>query len=80
MMRKYINQMEIRDLLSSGPFHGWECLTLRVKNNNDVYLLIKNELFMKMIIKLLIYELRTVDGNRGTANSLIEQGIHEQME
>ena len=80
MMRKHINQMETRDLLQNGPFHAWECLTLRVKNCNDVYLLVKNEGIMKKLIKMLIYELRTIDGNRNTAVPLIEQGVRDEIE
>lgn len=41
---------------------------------NDVYLVIKSEKRMEQLLKLLIFELNTVDGNRDSA-----QGIKEAL-
>ena len=61
------------------PFYAWDCLTLQFKDKNDVYIIIRNESIMTLFLKLLIYELKTIDGNRGTAEPLIRRGIHEFM-
>ena len=50
-------------------FYAWECLTLQL-DEKDVYLVIKNENCMTKLIKLLIYSLSTIDGNRDTANGI----------
>ena len=56
-------------MIAKMPFYGWECLTLQLNNRGDVYILIQNEKVMADFIKLLIYELKTMDGNAGTALS-----------
>lgn len=45
------------------PFYSWECITL-YWGIRDVNLVIRNEKRMDEFIKLLIYTLNTVDGNR----------------
>ena len=42
-------------------------------------MVIKNEELMSKFIKLLIFELRTLDGNRGTAEPLIKEGIKNHV-
>ena len=49
------------------PFYGWECLSLQLKNRGDVYFLIQNEKTMADFLKLLIFELKSLDGNAGSA-------------
>ncbi len=56
-------------MIAKMPFYGWECLTLQLKNRGDVYFLIQNEKVMADFLKLLIYELKTMDGNAGSALS-----------
>lgn len=75
LMRKHINQTTDLDLNTSAPFYAWDCLTLQTRNKGDVYLIIRDEKNMVRVLKFLIYSLRTVDGRRGTAQKLIEQGI-----
>lgn len=66
MLRKHIMMMD-KMLVASLPFYGWECLSLQLKNRGDVYILIQNEKVMADFLKLLIFELKTLDGNAGTA-------------
>lgn len=42
-------------------------------------MIIKNQDIMTKFIKLLIYELRTIDGNRDTALPLIKKGVRKMM-
>lgn len=66
MLRKHIMMMD-QMLLANLPFFGWECLSLQLKNRGDVYILIQNEKVMADFLKLLIFELKTLDGNAGSA-------------
>lgn len=79
LMRKHMNQLSTRDLTQKAPFHAWDCITINLRNKGDVYLIIKNEKILSMFLKLLIYELQTIDGQRGTALPLIHKGIRRQM-
>lgn len=67
LMRKHMIQMTKKSLMNRAPFYAWDCITLQIKNKGDLYLIIKNEEVMNMFLKLLIYEMQTLDGNRGTA-------------
>ena len=70
MLRKHINVMENEELKDPGlPFYTWECITLQL-GNRDVYIVIRNEKLMAGFIKLLIYFLQTVDGNKNSALGL----------
>jgi len=63
-LRKHlISQDDIATVAREGdiPFYYWECITLQLENK-DIYLIIRNEQRMKDFIKLLIYELKTIDG------------------
>ena len=51
------------------PFYSWECITLQL-GNRDVYIVIRNEKLMAGFIKLLIYFLKTIDGNKNSALGL----------
>ena len=71
MLRKHVNQIRRQDL-DRLPFHSWNCLTLQLAKR-DVDLVIKDEKDMDMILKFLIYSLRTIDGRRGTADSILNK-------
>lgn len=78
-MRKHMNKLSVRDLTHYAPFYAWDCVTLNLKERGDVYLIIRNEKIMTMFLKLLIYELKTIDGKRGTAEKLIKKGVRGFM-
>ena len=73
-MRKHVNQLTIKELMKL-PFYAWDCLTLSVKNKGDIYLVIRNEEVMTKFLKFLIYSLQTIDGNRATATTLLNENI-----
>ena len=58
--------MDAEDLEQDAPFYGWNCITLSIAHKWDIYLIIKNEMVMDKLIKLLIYKTNTLDGNQGT--------------
>ena len=57
------------DSSNEAQFYSWECITLDL-GKRSVNLVIKDEKIMSSFIKLLIYKLRTVDGNRNSAIKL----------
>lgn len=79
MLRKHMLLMNIKKLKENPPFYAWDCITLQIEGRPDIYLLIKNEEAMKMFIKLLIYKLDTIDGNRGTAEPVCRQILRKEM-
>ena len=70
MLRKHFNLMKVEEL-GNLPLYSWQCLTLQL-GNRDVDLVIKDEKEMDRFLKFLIHNLRTLDGNRGSANKLLD--------
>jgi hypothetical protein len=62
--------------LEEVPFYAWNCLTLCLKNRN-IDLVIKDEADMDMLLKFLIYKLKTQDGVRNSAKDMITM-LNEQ--
>jgi len=56
--------------LENVPFNSWNCITLQLPNR-DIDLVIRDEKDMEKILKFLIYNLKTVDGNKDSALKLI---------
>ena len=82
-LRKHINLTDSNDLSKNKlPFFSWECLTLNIKNRK-IYLVIKNEKMMIMLIKFLIGTLNTVDGSRGSdvgiKKALFSQAMNDEI-
>jgi hypothetical protein len=48
------------------PFYSWECLSLQLKCR-DVDLVIRDQDNMDKLLKLLIYQMDTVDGDRNSS-------------
>ena len=65
IMRKHIN-FNCGHQLEDLPFKSWNCITLQLAHR-DVDLVIKNEMDLEILLKFLIYNLKTVDGNKNTA-------------
>jgi hypothetical protein len=74
VLRKHINTIS-RDQLHKLPFYSWDCITLQLENR-DVDLVIKSEEQMTMFIKFMVYTLRTINGERGTANKILDTLLH----
>ena len=78
MMRKHLMLTDKSKLKRDAPFYAWDCITLQMKAHPDVYLVIKNEKVMTHFLKLLIYKLETIDGNRGSAIPLRNVIVKDQ--
>lgn len=52
------------------PYYNWQCLSIQLPNRN-VDLVIDKESDMDMLLKFMINSLRTVDGQRGTADKIL---------
>lgn len=70
MLRKHFNLMKAEELKDL-PFYSWQCLTLQL-GNRDVDLVIKDEQQMDCFLKYLVHNLRTLDGNRNSANKVLK--------
>ena len=70
MLRKHFNSMSKREL-SRVPFHSWNCISIDM-GRREVDLVIKCGGSMKLFIKFLVRNLRTVDGKRGSANPILD--------
>lgn len=55
--------------IETPPFFAWECLTI-VLYNREVDLVIADETQMINLLKLLVWEIRTVDGNLNSADGI----------
>lgn len=54
----------------SMPFFAWQCLSLKL-NHRDVDLVIKNQKEQNNLVKYLLYNLNTIDGNVNSANGIM---------
>ena len=70
LLRKHINSLDWKQLKDL-PFHSWDCITLQL-SHRDVDLVITNEQHMSTFIKFLVYRMKTLDGNRGSAIRALE--------
>ena len=60
------NKEECERLL---PFHIWECLTIQF-GCRDLDIVVKDEVQMELLLKFLIQETNTFDGNKNSLNFL----------
>ena len=58
------------------PFYAWECITL-VLYHREVDLVIRDEKQMTMLIKFLIYHIKTINGQKGSAIP-IRKSLYDQ--
>ena len=77
MLRKHINSMD-RQKLVTIPFHNWECITLELEFR-FIDLVIEDMSEMDCFLKYLIYTLRTIDGKRNSANSILKNMDETQI-
>lgn len=54
------------------PFYSWQCLTLQL-GHRDVDLVIKNEKDMDDILRVLVQDLNTVDGQRDSQDIVTDK-------
>ena len=77
MFRKHFNHMDDEFFKGEVPFYPWECLSIQLLDR-DVFLIIKNESLMEKFLKLLIYKIKTVDGNCNSSSG-IENALSNQI-
>lgn len=73
ILRKHICLVSIRQLCTHMSFYAWDCLTICVKNQEDICLIIKDQQLMMKIIQFLIFQLKTIDGRKDSAYPLIRK-------
>ena len=56
------------------PFFAWQCLTIQFKCR-DLDIVVKDELQMEILLKFLIMEINTFDGNRNSLDFLKHSGL-----
>ena len=78
ILRKHINSMQIEDL-DDLPFFSWQCISLELKNR-CIDLVIKDQTKMNLLLRYLIYTLRTVNGFRNSAEEIIKQVYREESD
>ena len=74
MLRKHFNSMNQKEL-EVIQFYSWECISLQLKGPHkvrEIDLVIRDVKKMDSFLKFLIYNLRTVDGTKGTANKILK--------
>ena len=77
MMRKHIASLD-NDSFSKLPFQSWQCLTLQLKHR-DIDLVVRDPNMMELLLKFLIYQLKTIDGSRNSAVPLLK-AANEQVD
>ena len=60
-------------------FYAWDCLTISVKDQEDICLIIRDERMMLRLIQFLIFKLQTIDGRRDTAIPIIKNLMREEQ-
>lgn len=55
----------------NAPFYSWNCFTIDV-GYRQINLVIRGEKNISNMLKFLIWNTRTMDGKRGSANKILE--------
>lgn len=71
MLRKHINSIHSKEQLRNLPFYSWNCLTLQL-NHREVDLVIPDDAHMQVLLRFIVYRIKSIDGNRGTAIAVLE--------
>ena len=79
VLRKHICMLGIKNLSQNLSFYAWDCLTISVKDQEDICLIVKDETKLMKLVQFLIFKLQTVDGKRDTALPLIKQIMREEQ-
>ena len=70
MLRKHYNSLNREQFNNRIPFYAWECISISL-GIRDVDLVIRNQDQMNKLLKFLIYNMKTFDGSRNTAEGII---------
>ena len=63
--------MSKEELQGNLPFYAWECISLCLENR-EVDLVIKDVKDMDLILKFLIYHMKTYDNHKDSASKIID--------
>ena len=67
-----------KDDLKDLPFYSWQCITLYL-SHREVDLVIPDQRDMSYFLRFLIYKLRTVNGQRGSAEPLLDLANQQSL-
>lgn len=70
MLRKHIISMS-KKAVKNAPFFSWNCLTIDV-GYREINLVIRGDKNMAKILKFLIWNIRTLDGKKGSADKVLD--------
>ena len=65
--RKHMNSLSAE----KHPFHSWQCITLNMEDR-DVDLVIPDQEEMDRLLQYLLFRLKSLDGNRGSAIRILD--------
>ena len=73
MLRKHINTIPMTKYIKDQvPFYSWECLTIQL-SDRDIDLVIPNTKQLFDLMTLLVYQLKTLDGTKGSAVKMLHK-------
>jgi hypothetical protein len=79
MLRKHLNSIDHEFYREDQvPFYAWQCITLQLRHR-DVDLVIKDDHQMNDLLMVLISAMETVDGNRGSFQTIEELIIDNKV-
>jgi len=78
MLRKHILHLEKGQFNTQSPFFGWDCITLQIEKKWEVHLILPNQTAMSMFLKLLIWNLDTIDGIRGSSTNYQKKCLEKE--
>ena len=67
--------MDTKSLVDKLPFYAWDCVTLTLKNGEELFLVIKNETDMSMFLHLIVYKMQSLNGQGGSARPFIKKRV-----
>ena len=79
LLRKHVLYLDKNKFKNESPFYGWDCITLQIKNKWNVHLIIPNHRAMSMFIRLLIWNLETTDGLRGSSSNYQRKCVEKEL-
>jgi vacuolar-type H+-ATPase subunit E/Vma4 len=54
--------MQLKHIQEGLPFYAWQCLTIFIDEQKQLNLVIKNEVSMQLLLKLLLIKTKSIDG------------------
>ena len=67
--------MKNADIIKGLPFYSWQCLTIILRTNTQINLVIKDDDCMQIFIRYLLLKLNSVDGFEKTGKFLLNKQL-----